>query len=96
MAAVEKAVVLLVLERRGEIEEVEGVRKTFDGIVKVGRRLGVFTDYQVIKLTGTIVLEDCGYQEGGGAAPEVFAGDPLRVGQQDLVRQLKKVGGMRK
>jgi hypothetical protein len=81
MATVKEAVVLLVLEGRGEIEEVEGAGKAFNGIVEVSCCLGVFADHQVVELAGTIVLKDGADQEGWGAAPEIFADDPLRGGR---------------
>jgi len=92
MAAVEEAVVLLILKGRGEVEEVEGPGEAFEGIVKIGCGLTVFADDQVVKLTGAFVLKDSADQKCGGASLEVFAGYPLGGGQQDLVRQLKKAG----
>jgi hypothetical protein len=81
MAAVEEAVVLLVFEGGREVEEIQGAGEAFDGIVEVGRRFGVFADYQVVELAGAVVLEDGADQKGGRASPEIFTGDPLGGGQ---------------
>jgi hypothetical protein len=46
----------------------------------------------VVKLAGHFVLKDRVQQEGGAAALKVSAMYPLRLGQDEPVRQLKKAG----
>lgn len=80
MAAVQQTVVLFVLERRWKIEQIEGPGKRLYSVVHISRGLRVFTDYQVVKLTGAVLLKDCTDQECGGAAVEVLTNYPLRTG----------------
>jgi len=81
VAAVEEAIVLLILKGRREVEEVEGAGKALEGIVEIGCGLAVFADDQMVELAGAFVLKNSADEEGGGAALEVFAGHPLRGGQ---------------
>jgi hypothetical protein len=65
MAAVEQAVVLLILKRRGKVEEIEGAGEALDGIVEVGRRFRVFADHEVVELAGAILLKYSADEKGG-------------------------------
>jgi hypothetical protein len=94
MAAVEKPIVLLIFKGGREVKEVKGPCQVFDGIVQVGGGLGIFANHEVIQLAGRIMLKYSADEKGGRATLKVFAPDPLGLGQQELLRQLKKAGRM--
>jgi hypothetical protein len=94
MAAVQKPVVLLIFKGGREVKKVEGARQIFDGVVQIGGGLGIFANHQVIQLARRIMLKYSADEKGGRAALQIFTPDPLGLGQQKLLRQLKKAGRM--
>jgi hypothetical protein len=68
MAAVQKLVILLILEGRGKIEKIDGIGEIFNAVMQVGRRFRIFTNDQVIQLAGGFLLKDSADQESGRAS----------------------------
>ncbi len=81
MAAVQQPVVLLILKGRREIEKIQCAGEVLNGIVEIGRGLGILANDQVVELTGGLVLKNGADKKGGGATLKIPAGDPLRGGQ---------------